>query len=118
MRSVRIREFLLENLAGDLEYHPRRAILYLALAVVTHAELAELSNPFQRKSLPSIPNQAAQIDQDFDAGSLYLWPLLNAGKDIDHSWNNPPLVPIFVTGAILFLLGWLIRRLTSSQPGY
>jgi hypothetical protein len=78
MRSVRLREFLLENLAGDLEYHPRRAILYLALAVVTHAELAELSNPFQRKSLPSIPNQAAQIVQDFDAGSLYLWPLLNA----------------------------------------
>jgi hypothetical protein len=75
---VRLREFLLENLAGDLEYHPRRAILYLALAVVTHAELAELSNPFQRKSLPSIPNQAAQIVQDFDAGWLYLWPLLNA----------------------------------------
>jgi hypothetical protein len=63
---VRLREFLLENLAGDLEYHPRRAILYLALAVVTHAELAELSNPFQRKSLPSIPNQAAQIVQDFE----------------------------------------------------
>jgi hypothetical protein len=44
--------------------------------------------------------------------------LLTTGKDIDHSWNNPPLVPIFVTGAILFILGWLIRRLTSSQPGY
>ena len=28
-----IREFFLENFAGDLEYHPRRGIVYLALAV-------------------------------------------------------------------------------------
>jgi len=28
-----IGEFLLENFAGDLEYHPRRAALYLALGV-------------------------------------------------------------------------------------
>src|SRR6266513_636132 len=29
---VTLREFLLENFAGDLEYHPRRALLYLSLA--------------------------------------------------------------------------------------
>jgi len=29
---VDIREFFLENFAGDLEYHPRRAAIYLALA--------------------------------------------------------------------------------------
>src|SRR4030081_2755825 len=28
-----IREFFLENLAGDLEYHPRRAAIYLGLGV-------------------------------------------------------------------------------------
>jgi hypothetical protein len=32
-RAVRLREFFLENFAGDLEYHPRRAVLYLILAV-------------------------------------------------------------------------------------
>jgi hypothetical protein len=29
---VTLREFFLENFAGDLEYHPRRATLYLSLA--------------------------------------------------------------------------------------
>ena len=28
-----LREFFFENFAGDLEYHPRRAVLYLGLAV-------------------------------------------------------------------------------------
>ncbi len=158
LRAVTLREFLLENFAGDLEYHPRRAVLYLSLAVgalcfwifsppeakfstvplvfvlgsfmlllkgiflfrksseglgLTQSELDDLSHPSNRKRLPSIPNQAAQIVQDFGAGSVLLWPLLNVGKDIDHAWSNPPRVPVFLTGAILFLLGWVIRRLTS-----
>jgi hypothetical protein len=29
---VTVREFFLENFAGDLEYHPRRAVLYLSFA--------------------------------------------------------------------------------------
>jgi hypothetical protein len=156
------REYLFENFAGDLEYHPRRAGLYLSLAVaalcfwifspsetkfsttplvfglgsltlflkgvfllrksseglgLTQSELDDLSNHSNRKSLPSVPNQAAQLVQDFGAGSLLLWPLLNVGKDIDQSWVNPPSVPVFFTGAILFALGWLIRRLTSTPPG-
>ncbi len=28
-----LRELFFENFAGDLEYHPRRAVLYLGLAV-------------------------------------------------------------------------------------
>jgi len=116
---VTLRESFLENFAGDLEYHPRRAVLYLGLAVaalgfwifcppetkftalplvfllgsltlvlkgvfllrkssqglgLTSSELAGLSDPSKRKSLPSVPNQAAQIVQDFGAGSLLLWP--------------------------------------------
>jgi hypothetical protein len=160
---VTLREFLFENFAGDLEYHPRRGILYLGLAAaalcfwifsppetkfsttplvfvlgsltlllkgifllrksseglgLSALEMAELSNPSNRKGLPSIPNQAAQIVQDFGAGSLLLWPLLNVGKDIDQSWGNPPRGSVFLSGAILFILGWLIRRLTSSPPGH
>jgi len=30
---VTLREVLVENFAGDLEYHPRRAVVYLTLAV-------------------------------------------------------------------------------------
>ncbi len=153
-----LREFFLENFAGDLEYHPRRAVLYLGLAVaalcfwifsppeakfstvpvvfvlgsltlflkgiflfrksseglgLSQSELDALSHPSNHKSLPSIPNQAAQIVQDFGAGSLILWPLLNIGKDIDHTWINPPRIPVFLIGVVLFSLGWLIRRLSS-----
>ena len=32
-----LREFFFENFAGDLEYHPRRAALYLVLAVAAFA---------------------------------------------------------------------------------
>jgi len=161
LRAVTLREFFLENFAGDLEYHPRRAMLYLGLAVaalcfwifsapevkfstiplvfglgslalllkgifllresseglgLTSSELDEISDPSRRKNLPSLPNQAAQIVQDFGVGPLLLWPLLNAGKGIDHTWINPPLVSVFLTGAVIFSLGWLIRRLTSAPP--
>lgn len=144
---MNLHEFLVENFAGDLEYHPRRAVLYLALGAaalnywvfsapdmkfttiplvfalgsltlivkgvflfrksseglaLTEPEIADLSRPSSRKSLPSIANQAAQIVQDFGAGPLLLWALLHAGKDIDQSWNNPPVAPVFISGAILF----------------
>lgn len=157
-----LREFFLENFAGDLEYHPRRVLLYLGLAAaalccwifappeakfntiplvflvgglalilkgifllresserigLTSSDFDELSNPANRKKLPSIPNQAAQIVQDFGTGPLMLWTILDIGKDIDHSWTNPPRLAVFLTGALLFSLGWLIRRLTSTLPG-
>ena len=154
-----LREYFWENFAGDLEYHPRRAALYLGLGAtalcffifspaeakftalplimalgsltlflkgifllrksseglgLSQQEIDSLSDPSNRKGLPSIPNQAAQIVQDFGAGSLLLWPILNLGKDIDESWIDPPRFRIFISGAILFLLGFLIRRLTSE----
>jgi hypothetical protein len=156
---VTLREFFLENFAGDLEYHPRRAVLYLSLASaafcywvfspsetkftavplvfalggltlllkgifllrrsseglgLSEKELTNLSDPSNRKSLPSIATQAAQIVQDFGTGAFLLWPLLNVGKDIDNSWITPPRFSVFLTGAVLFLVGWLIRHLTSS----
>jgi hypothetical protein len=158
---VTLREYLLENIAGDLEYHPRRALLYLSLAAtafclwifspsqtkftaiplvfalggltlllkgvfllrksseglgLSQHELANLTDPTNRKSLPSIATQAAQLVQDFGTGAFLLWPLLDVGKDIDNSWVDPPRFPIFLIGAVLFLLGWLIRRFTSSPP--
>jgi hypothetical protein len=158
---VTVREFSFENFAGDIEYHPRRAVLYLSLASaalcfwavspsekkftaiplvfalgvlpfyskaysfcaksseglgLSKQELANLSGPTNRKRLPSIATLAAQIVQDFGTGAFLLLSLLNVGKDVDNSWNNPPRFPIFLTGAILFFLGWLIRCLTSSSP--
>ena len=84
---------------------------------LSQQELDALSDSSSRKSLPSITSQAAQIVQDFGTGSFLPWPLLNMGKDIDHSWDNPPRFLVFLSGAILFFLGWLIRRLTlSPQP--
>jgi hypothetical protein len=76
-----------------------------------------LSNPSNRKSLPSLPYQVAQIVQDFGAGGMLLWPLLRYGKGLDKSWDNAPSFKVFVSGVSLFFLGWLIRRLTSTpQP--
>lgn len=154
-----LREFFLENFAGDLEYHPRRALLYLSLGSValgswimsahenkftviplvvvlgsftlllkglfllrksseglglSTQEIVALSDSSNRKNLP-IPAQAAQIVQDFGTGAFLLWPLLNVGKDIDQSWSNPPHFRVFLAGAILFFLGWIIRRVTSSE---
>jgi hypothetical protein len=156
---VTLREFFLENFAGDLEYHPLRAVLYLSLATaalcfwvfsssemeftavplvfalgsltlllkgvfllrksseglgLSEQQLANLSGPTNRKRLPSIATQAAQIVQDFGTGGFLLWPLLNVGKDIDNSWSDPPRFRVFLAGAVLFSLGWLIRRLTTS----
>jgi hypothetical protein len=153
-----IRESLLENFAGDLEYHPRRAAVYLFLAAAAFAlwffspperkftttplvfalgsvalalkgvfllrkssegfgttmtDADPLSRPQRRKELPNVPTQAAQIVQDFGAGAMLLWPLLNMAGEFDHSLTDPPRPPIFLSGAILFGLGWLIRRFTS-----
>jgi hypothetical protein len=153
-----IRESLLENFAGDLEHHPRRAAVYLFLAAAAFAfwffsppekkfttmplvfalgsvaltlkgvfllrkssegfgttmtDADSLSRPQRRKELPDVPTQAAQIVQDFGAGPLLLWPMLNLASEFDHSWTEPLLSPIFYSGAILFGLGWLIRRFTS-----
>src|SRR5882672_6599877 len=115
------RDSLLDNFAGDLEYHPRRGPLYLVFAVaafcrfyltpantkftatslvfafgaisllikglflcrksseglgLTETDLNKLSS---RRDLPSTPNLAAQIVQDFGAGPLLLWPFLRFG---------------------------------------
>jgi hypothetical protein len=155
---VNIRESLLENFAGDLEYHPRRGLVYLILAIgaacfwifspyekkfeaiplifalgsltvlvkgaflfrrsseglgLSNQQLADLSSDASLKTLPSVPAQAAQVVQDFGTGAFLLWPLLNMAKGIDPSWSNPPRLQLFLTGAALFFLGWLIRRFTS-----
>ena len=150
-----LRDILLENFAGDLEYHPRRALVYFVLAAaaasfwifsaarftatplvfalgsitlagkgvfllrksseaigLTLAEQTELSELARRKRLPSLPNQVAQIVQDFATGSLFLWPLFNIGTD--PPWSTAPRLLVFLTGLILFSLGWLIRRLTAN----
>ena len=81
---------------------------------LNQSDLAALSDPANRKQLPPIPAQAAQILQDFAAVPLLLWPILNAAKDIDQSRSDPPRLQVFAAGAILFALGWTIRRLTTA----
>ena len=155
-----LRESFLENLAGDLEYHPRRAAIYLILGVLclsfwvfsppetkftaaplvfalgsitlglkgvfllrksseglglSYQDVESLSDRANRKPLPSLPARAAQVVQDFGTGPLLLWPLLNVAKDFNPAWDNAPRVAIFATGAILFVLGWVIRRLTTHN---
>lgn len=155
-----LRDIFVENFAGDLEYHPRRAVLYFALAVaafcfwifspsniqfttvplvfglgglallikgiflmrksseglgLSDQELAKLSDPSNRKRLPSLAAQVSQIVQDFGTGSFLLWPLLKIGEDIDKSWSDPPLLRVFLIGAILFVLGWAGRRASSNK---
>jgi hypothetical protein len=152
-----LRESVLEEFAGDLEYNPRRAAIYFALAAAAFSfwyftpaenkftstpiifalgsltlllkaiflcrrsseglglsqhEIEALSSAAGRKALPQIPAQAAQVVQDFGAGSLLFWVLLPLGKDVDASWTYPPVLPVVLSGGILFGLGWLIRRLT------
>jgi hypothetical protein len=158
-----LRESILENLAGDLEYHPKRGALYLGLAAaalcywiftpsddkltviplvfglgslsllvkgvfllrktseglgLTQVDLARLSDPTNRKVLPSISSLVAQAVQDFGTGALLLGPALQAAKDVVKPWV-PPVLPVFLVGLALFLVGWLIRRLTcaSTVPG-
>ena len=155
-----LREYVFDNLAGDLEYHPRRAVIYLGLAVAALCfwflltddtkftivplvialgslalllkgvfflrkvseglglsvhDLAKLSDSSNRKPLPSVASQTAQIVQDFGAGGLLLWPILNIGKDLDHSWDNPPRLGVILIGATLISMGWWIRHFTSAR---
>jgi hypothetical protein len=81
---------------------------------LSQPDLTQHTPSAQRKLLPSLPAQAAQVIQDLGTGSLLLWPVLNLGRDIDATWTNPPRFSVFLTGAILFALGWLIRRLTTN----
>jgi hypothetical protein len=148
---------ILEEFAGDLEYHPRRAVLYFVLGAAAFSfwyftspdrkftytpivfalgsvtllikgvfllrkssEGIGMTQPdfdalqSSDKHLPSLPEQTAQVVQDFGAGSLLLWPVLDSAKDIDASWTDPPLLSVFLSGATLFAAGWLTRRLTRS----
>jgi hypothetical protein len=155
---MELRESVLENLAGDLEYHPKRGALYLVLGAaalcywilapsddkltvvpmvfglgslalllkgvfllrktseglgLSQMDLARLSDPASRKALPSMPCLVAQVVQDFVAGGLLLGPVLHVAKDIGKPLE-PPVLPVFLVGLALFLVGWLVRRLTSS----
>ncbi|MGA2428274.1 MAG: hypothetical protein ABSH13_07220 [Candidatus Acidiferrum sp.] len=156
-----MRGSILENFAGDLEYNPRRAAIYFALAIasfsfwffaapkskptttpivfglgsltlllkgiflvrksseglaLTQYEMDKLSSTSQHGKLQQLPELAAQIVQDFGAGPLLLWPVLNMAKDVDASWTDPPRWPIILSGGVLFGLGWLIRSLTRTGP--
>jgi hypothetical protein len=162
-----IREFVFENLIGDLEYHPKRGLVYLGLGVaalcvwlfepsdtrfsviplvsgvgslalflkgifflrktsdglgdshqglgLSRQSVAQLSRPSPPKTFPSIPALTAQIIQDFGAGGLLAGPLLHTADNVTDSRHNISSLAVFIIGATLFLIGWAIRRLSSSE---
>jgi hypothetical protein len=79
---------------------------------LTETDLNRLST---RKDLPSIPNLAVQIVQDFGPGPLLLWPFLRIGKDIDASWSAATEFQVLITGVILFGLSWVVRHATKAS---
>jgi hypothetical protein len=82
---------------------------------LSQPNITSLPTPSRRKDLPSIAAQAAQVTQDFGTGAFLFWPLIYLGKNFDESLGYPPLFRVFRTGAILFFVGWIIRRATSSD---
>ena len=151
--------FLLENFAGDLEYHPRRAAIYLCLAAaagcywfflphdakftptalvcalgsltlllkgvfllrrssegigLSEQDKTALSHASNRKELPKLPHEVAQIVQDFGAGGMLFWPVLRYSTGLDEPSLGLPSLRVFIMGAFLFFLGWLVRRSTAE----
>jgi hypothetical protein len=66
---VSLREFFFENFAGDLEYHPRRAALYLALAVAAAAFW--FFSPPETKFTATAPSGSASPAAKFDSPQRY-----------------------------------------------
>jgi hypothetical protein len=81
---------------------------------LTVRELAASSEAARRKPLLPVAAQASQMLQDFGAGMLLLWPMLVFGQDSDRSWSHSPRARVFITGAAVFGLGWLMRRATRE----
>jgi hypothetical protein len=160
------RGFLFDELIGDLEYHPKRGLLYLGLGTaslcywiftppddrfstapllfglgslalllkgvfflrrssegidtsqqglkLSQTEAPEIYSAPPGKQLPPVPVLAAQTVQDFGAGPCLSWPLLHLADRANESWDLPAL-PVFLAGAVVFSLGWLLRRFALSQ---
>jgi hypothetical protein len=163
---MEFKEVVFENLIGDLDYHPKRAVLYLGLGVaalcvwifapsedkftaiplvfgggsatlllkglfllrktsaglilpqkslgLSQQESVQHSSPVVRNTFPSVQVLSAQIIQDFGTGVVLLGSILHFWNNLKDSWESLPTLPIFLTGGVLFLAGWLIRRATSS----
>ncbi len=53
--------------------------------------------------------------QDFAARPLLLWPLMNFGANTDGVGSRPRVLPVFLSGALLYAAGWLVGRLTRDN---
>jgi hypothetical protein len=155
------RNEVLENLAGDLYYNPRRATIYCVIGLISVAccvflrnnpELSfgpyvigfggvavtvkgllmfrkhtagfgvtetSIHNPdvHQQVFKPTVfglPHLVAQFVQDFGAGSVLLGPLLKVFSDDNDRAHHAPIIQIFLTGIVLFVLGWGVRHFTQE----
>ena len=164
-----IREWLLEEVAGDLEYNPRRAAIYVSIGVlataawafarasdkygvtplvfglgglalivkgvfmfrkesaglgVSERRLVEPSQPSNARVYTELgpeapqrqfPEHAAQFVKDFAAGPLLFWPLMRFGASLEGPNPRMGEFPVFLSGVVLYTLGWLLRRLTERD---
>jgi hypothetical protein len=83
----------------------------LSLSQVRSDFLIEDTSP--SKPVRPWPASAAQIVQDFGAGSLLVGPVLHFAESVNETWN-PPTVPVLLGGAGIFLLGWGFGRIFRS----
>jgi Fe2+ transport system protein B len=155
------KEEILENLAGDLYFNPRRALIYCVLGALSIAGWfflrnnpslsfgpyvlgfggiaatikgllmfrkhtagfgiteTSIQNPDVHKKVfkpttVSLPHYVAQFVQDFGAGSLLLWPILKIYSNGIDPMLHAPVFQVFITGVVLFVLGWGVRRFTQE----
>ena len=60
-------------------------------------------------ALPPLSTVGAQLLQDFGAGPLVLGQVMHLANGLNQNWMLPGF-SVSLAGAVLFLIGWLIRR--------
>jgi hypothetical protein len=73
-----------------------------------------LSEPANRKYLPSIPSLVARIIQDFGTGALVMGVVLST---LNRSARTTllPGFQVFVTGLVVYFAAWLLRWMVSGE---
>jgi hypothetical protein len=60
-----------------------------------------------------LPKLMARLVQDFGSGPLLVGPLLHVSTRLDQAWELPA-VYVFLGGAVIFGIGWFIRRFATG----
>lgn len=106
---MNLREFFLENFAGDLEYHPRRAAIYLVLA--SGAGCFWIFSPAESKFTP-VPLVFALGSLTLLGKGIYLLRPSSEGIGLSHTelaelgtsvkHKKPPSIPAQAARLLMF----------------